>query len=275
MNTTVDSELIFIEDLTHFNYTDNPHSVTHILCTRGSFSFRLDNIPYNISEKDYVIMTAGVFPSDLHLSGDCSVIAVSFPDSIMDRETIKNNYGVIGHLSLLQDPVIRLSEEDFVACKEDLMRLQCKLKKPHLFKEEVVGTLLKAHVLDLYNIHAQKRPEFTAGGRPAILLRNFIGMLLEGDFREHRTIEYYADHLCVNPHYLTEVCRKFTRQPASYWIDRFTIRELSALMAEEALTFDEIAFRMNFSSVSYLSRYIKKHLGLTPSQFRKSLRRPD
>ncbi|MBD5356913.1 MAG: AraC family transcriptional regulator [Bacteroides sp.] len=272
MNTSTDSELKFIEDLSQFDFTSNPHGVTHILCIGGSLSFLLDHIRYNISERDYVIMTAGVFPSDFCLSEDCRVITLSFPDSMMDRETIKNNYGVIGHLSLLQDPVIKLSEDDFISCREDLIRLHDKQMKPHLFKEEVIGTLLKAHVLDLYNIHAQTHPEFTEGGRPAIMLRNFISILLQGDYKENRIVDYYADKLCVDPHYLTEVCRRFTHQPASYWINRFTIRELSSLMADPALTFDEIAFRMNFSSVSYFSRYVKKHIGITPSQFRKSLR---
>lgn len=100
---------------------------------------------------------------------------------------------------------------------------------------------------------------------------NFL--FLGGKSREHRTIEYYANRLCVNPHYLTEICRRFTHQPASYWIDRFMIRELSSLMADQTLTFDDIAFRMNFSSLSYFSRYINKHLGITPSQFRKSIKK--
>lgn len=273
METSNESELTFIDDISQFDFSSNSHGVTHILCTGGSLSFLLDHVRYNICQRDYVILTAGTLPSDFRISEDCKVIAVSFLDSMVDRETIKNSYGVIGHLSLLQNPVIKLSEDDFISCRDDLTRLHAKLKKPHLFKEEVIGTLLKAHVLDLYDIHAQTQPEYTEGGRPAILLREFIGMLLEGRFREHRTIEYYANRLCVNPHYLTEICRRFTYQPASYWIDRFTIRELSSLMADQALTFDDIAFRLNFSSVSYFSSYIKKHLGITPSKFRKSLRK--
>ena len=271
MQTATNSELKFIADLSQFDFTANPHGVTHILCLGGSLSFLLDHIRYNIAEMDYVIFTAGVFPADFRLSEDCKAIAISFPDSMLDREIFKNNYQVIGQLSLLENPVIKLSVDDFVSCRNDLTRLHGKLMKPHLFKEEVIGTLLKAHVLDLYDIHARTRADLSEGGRPAILLRNFIRMLLDGEYKSHRAVDYYADRLCVDPHYLTEVCRKFTHQPASYWIDRFTIRELSSLMANPALTFDDIAFRMNFSSVSYFSRYIKKHLGITPSQFRKSI----
>ena len=274
MAETIGTGLIFIEDLSRFDFTDNPHGVTHILCMDGSLSFLLNHTRYNISERDYVILTAGVFPSDFRLSEDCSFIAISFSDSMLDRETFKNNYGVIGHFSLLQNPVIKLSEEDYISCRADLLRLKDKLNKPHLFKAEVIGTLLKAHALDLYDIHARMRPDFAEGGRPAKLLQNFISMLLAGEYKVHRTIEYYADQLCVNPHYLTEVCRRFTRQPASYWIDRFTIRELSSLLADSELTLDDITFQMNFSSLAYFSQYVKKHIGLSPSQFRKSLRKP-
>ena len=49
------------------------------------------------------------------------------------------------------------------------MQIPIRSCMPHLFKEEVVGTLLKAHALDLYDIHARNRNDFKEGGRPAIL----------------------------------------------------------------------------------------------------------
>lgn len=270
MNVINNNGLEFIDDLSRFDYASNPHGVTHILCLKGSFSFLLDQIKFNITEKDYVILTAGVFPNDFHISEDCRFIAFAFPDSMIDREAIKNNYGVIGQLSLLQNPVIKLQDEDFISCRDDLIKLRDKLRKPHLFKQEVIGALLKAHVLDLFHIHAMSSLEFNEGGRPFDLLRNFVNMLIEGKTKEHRTIEYYACQLCINSHYLTEICRRFTRQPASYWINRFAIRELSYLLADRSLTLDEIAFRMNFSSVSHFSRYVKKLLGMTPKEYRVS-----
>ena len=43
-----------------------------------------------------------------------------------DRQTGKtyNNYGIIGHLSLLQNPVMRLSPHDFGKCVCDMERLR-------------------------------------------------------------------------------------------------------------------------------------------------------
>lgn len=36
------------------------------------------------------------------------------------------------------------------------------------------------------------------------------------------------------------------------------------------LSLTQIADRMNFTTLSYFGRYVKKHLGVTPSQYRES-----
>lgn len=78
----------------------------------------------------------------------------------------------------------------------------------------------------------------------------------------------YASRLCVTPHYLTEVCRSVSGRPASYWIERFAMREVVMLLARRDLTLTSIAERQGFSSLSYFSRYVRSRLGITPSEYR-------
>ncbi|WP_339611123.1 AraC family transcriptional regulator, partial [uncultured Xanthomarina sp.] len=42
------------------------------------------------------------------------------------------------------------------------------------------------------------------------------------------------------------------------------------LIVYDELTLSEIAFKMNYSSVAYLSNQFKKLTGMTPSEFKKS-----
>lgn len=84
-------------------------------------------------------------------------------------------------------------------------------------------------------------------------------MLLNREYMQNRNVEYYADRLYVVPHYLSEVSKQISLQPASYWIERFAVRELSGMLADTSLSFDDICERMNFSSLSYFSRYVKKN----------------
>lgn len=273
MEETLTIPLKFIDDITGYDFMTKPHNVTHILCIEGSLSFILDHIRYNIIRGDYLILTIGQFATFFSKSEDCRIVAMTFPDNLLNNDTIKSNYGVFGHLSLLQHPVMKLSEHDFYNCESDLFRLRQRMDEPHLFKDELIIALLKAHVLDLYDIHARANVAVSIESRPAEIMRDFIAMLLNKEYMEHRCVEYYAERLCIVPHYLSEISKQVSLQPASYWIERFTIRELSSMLADTSISFDEITFRMNFSSLSYFSRYTKKVLGLTPTEYRNSLTR--
>ena len=51
------------------------------------------------------------------------------------------------------------------------------------------------------------------------------------------------------------------------------MQEITRLLRQKELSLTEIADRMNFSSVSYFSRYIQKRLGVSPTEYRNNLLR--
>lgn len=264
-------QLLFLNNIEDFVFTAHPHNVTHILCTSGTMGFSLQHVRYNISEGDYAIFPSGMWPHGFLVSESAQYIAMTFPESFVNTSMIKSDYGIIGHLSLIQNPVMTLDGSDFENFSHDMERMRERSRSPHLFREELIQALLKAHVLDLFNVHARANSNLELSSRPATIMRQFISQLIAGDYIRFRNVDYYAGTLCVTPHYLTEISKRFSRQPASYWIDHFTVRELSRMLVDKSLTLNDIAFSMNFSSLSHLSRYVSKHLGASPSEFRKAL----
>ena len=59
--------------------------------------------------------------------------------------------------------------------------------------------------------------------------------------------------------------------PPGCYIDRHTIPILKNYLDDERLSLSQIAEHMNFASLSYFSRYCAKHLGQSPSEYRRSL----
>lgn len=273
MEITESVPLFFYDTLADYDFTSHSGHVVHILCIEGSMSFTMHRTHYNIASGDYVILTNGVFASFVSQSEDCEIVVMSFAESFITTHAIRSNYGIIGHLSLLQNPVMKLTAKDFGKCREDMMRLRERLRDmKHLFREEMIGALLKAHVLDLYDIHARSNKYAMVSSRPAALMREFVGLLLDGDYVSDRSLEYYAGRLCITPHYLSEISKNISGQPATYWIGRFVSGELSRLLMQPDLSLEAIADRMNFSSVSYLSRYVKNKLGVMPSEYRNNFK---
>lgn len=190
-------------------------------------------------------------------------------DPFITSMSIRSNYGIIGHMSLLLNPVMKLSPHDYKICMEDLLRIKERLaENKHLFKEEMVGYLLLAHIIDLYDIHARSQAEHHISERNSELLRRFVDLLHHKEYVKSRNLSYYASQLYISPHYLTEVSKKVSGQPATYWIDRFTTHEIARLLRQKEMPLKEIADKMNFSSLSHFSRYVQKQMGMPPSEYR-------
>lgn len=79
------------------------------------------------------------------------------------------------------------------------------------------------------------------------------------------------ERLNVSPKYLSSTVKRVTGHSVSSYIDRYTVPIVKDYLADERLSLSQIAERMNFTSLSYFSRYCSKHLGQSPSEYRLSL----
>ena len=271
MNEPQFDGIIFADTWQEFNALRYAGRIIHILCRKGNMGFTFQDTHYNISAGDYVILPNAALANGFSASDDFQGILMNLSETFTTSIAIRSNYGIIGHLSLLRNPVMKLTGRDFRICETALQYLRARMEdEKHLFREELLGSLLTAHILDLYDIHARSRKDLQVSERVASLLREFIGLLYNGEYVRNRDLEFYASRLCITPHYLSEICKKISGEPASYWIERFTMQEITRLLRQKELSLTEIAGRMNFSSMSYFSRYVQKRINLTPSEYRKN-----
>ena len=269
----MDDRIIFHDDLSDYDNFNNVGKVTHILCEKGSFSFLLNHIRYNVCEGDFVIFLNGVTITDLHRSVDFKGIIFEFSESFFYTDNVRNNYIIIGHLSLLKNPVMRLDKREFKTVFFSLNIIKEKIvETDHLFHSERIAALLKVHVLEILNIHATNYAVISIDSRPATIMTNFISMLEKGEYVNHRDVGFYSSELCISPHYLSEVSKLTSGQPASYWIERFTLQSLLSDIIKKEGTLSELAYKFNFSSLSHISRFIKKHTGKSYSQLAKMIK---
>ena len=274
MDDTKFDGIIFADTWQEINTLQYAGRVIHILCRKGNMGFSFQNTHYNISSGDYVILPNAALASNFSASDDFQGILMNLSEVFVTSIAIRSNYGIIGHLSLLRNPVMKLSERDFRICEAALQYLRMRMEdEKHYFREELLGSLLTAHILDLYDIHVRSHKEVQVSERVTFLLRKFIELLYNGEYIRNRDLDFYASRLCITPHYLSEICKKVSGKPASYWIDRFTMQEVTRLLRQKEFSLTEIAERMNFSSVSYFSRYIRKWLGVCPAEYRNNLYR--
>ncbi|WP_394698915.1 helix-turn-helix domain-containing protein [uncultured Bacteroides sp.] len=68
--------------------------------------------------------------------------------------------------------------------------------------------------------------------------------------------------------YLSECCIKASGHNASFFIEHFTAEEIARLLKKEDLSVTDISYQLDFSTTSYFTRYVKRVLGMTPSEYK-------
>lgn len=100
------------------------------------------------------------------------------------------------------------------------------------------------------------------------LLFNFLKLLRESE-DSMREVQYYAAKLCITPKHLSAVCKERSGKTASQWIAELTLERLKHLLLTTDMPVKEVAFRSGFKDVSFFCQYVRKHLGVSPQEFRK------
>jgi AraC-like DNA-binding protein len=103
------------------------------------------------------------------------------------------------------------------------------------------------------------------------LVNTFI-RLIDIHYQEHQQVQKYAALLGVTPGHLTEVVRERTGRSASQHIYQRVALEAKRLLAYSDKTIAEIAFMLSFSDPSYFTRFFRRESGLTPTQYRLTIR---
>ena len=263
--------MIFDNNIYRWSDYKRDSYLPHIFCLKGSVSFILDGKPYRAYAGDSIIASNEMQALQILPTDDFECRMMFIHNNYINEHRLTMPYAIVGHLSTMQQPIIPLMPVEMEQCLINIQTIRLRYSQPyHTFYDEQLKRAFEMFVIDMYDIHArQGNIELKDAPQATILMRRFIALLQEGHCLTERLPRYYADKLCITSGYLTEICASGTRHSPTYWIDYFTRQELLKLLADKSLSLSDIAFKMNFSSISYFSRYCKRVLGIVPSKLRE------
>ena len=139
----------------------------------------------------------------------------------------------------------------------------------HLDDEsQKIMDVLQIFIYDLWSICQHGLSQMDTTDNSARIFLRFLA-LAQQNAKTEREVNYYADLLCITPKYLSQVSRTVTGLPASQWIQYYASFELVSLLNDTTKTLTEVSDLMHFENMSHFSRYVKKTLGKSPSQYRQ------
>ena len=270
--TLMKVDFMYSTDFLAMNAPELIDTCMHLLCIAGEGSFVFNERCYHVVKNDLVVIPMPARVTNLAAHADIQVEWFAADYKFLQNLLPSNNYSIGGSISLNQDPVIKLTDEQARHLLSDFHRLRDRMDDRHLlFYRELMGSLCLTMMYDIFEAHAQRDATDTHSDRTAYIVKQLMALLATGISRTERDVSYYAERLNVSPKYLSATVKRVTGHSVTSYIDRHTVPILKEYLNDERLSLTQIAELMNFASLSYFSRYCTKHLGQSPSEYRQSL----
>ena len=253
----------------------------HIIVRRGEMRFSDGKQTYVSQKDDLVIWQMSNAIQEVEYSDDFEADFLIASGEFLSRFNPEMVWASKGFIFIRINPSFHLHEQSLRLMNDDFALFRNRLDLPDTpFKEEVIGRVMQIFLYDLWTVYFSELAQMDNNDRSAFgrslpagrenAARIFLRFLslAQKDCRQQRDVAYYADLLCITPKYLSQVCRSVSGLPASEWITYYATFELVSLLNDQSKTLTEVADLMRFETASHFSRYVKKLLGKSPSEYR-------
>lgn len=243
----------------------------HILCHAGKAQFSMMEKRYVIEAGDLAIWQIGSDIYDIAFSSDLDADILLVERNFLIENNPEVAWATKGYVFIKENPVFHLDEKGRRLLQTDFDLIRQRLSEINIFRREILGRTLQVFLFDLWNVYAEaiNRQE-ALSNLSASIFHRFMDMVRQYSSSE-REVSFYADKLCVSAKYLSEVVKKGSGKPASYWINGYAAQEIVSLLKKPDMTLSEISDRLNFYNPAHFTRFVRKMLGVSPSEYRRKL----
>ena len=279
-----DGDLLVLDNISRIDFSAYESTALSFLatgyCDCGSMNVVIEGREYLITAGDLFVYLPGQRIDRMSKSPDARVRVMAFPRSAVIRSLYLDKY-VWQKLSYLREhPIFRLTplERQGLDYYHRLMMIKVQHGGGD-FDRDVVRLLFQSMMLELLMLADRHRQassdvaapsqEKDASVRQSVLVfRRFMSLLSESGGKM-RSVSACAGLLNVTPKYLCKCVREESDRPPLYHIHRSVADAIRQQLRYSDKTVKEIATALDFPNLSFFGRFVKEHLGMSPTAFRR------
>lgn len=247
------------------------------LCRRGNVDILMNSRSYHIEKGGLCLYTPYTFIRIVRRSddfdgylmeADLSVLAAGLSQiPVMDRLFIRNHPCI----QLMPEQYRRVGQMTHILDSRHERMLQATSSRSVRLLRSAMQNLLQAFLLELMEIYFNAFPvEESQQNREERIFNAFL-MSVHRHCDKERSVMFYANEQHFSPNYLSAVIRAKSGRTAIQWIETITLIHAQHYLASTELSVKEVAERLNFPDQSTFGRYFKRHCGMSPKMYRKSM----
>ena len=188
---------------------------------------------------------------------------------------VMNKIGRMASLKSSRQPVLLLSDEESQLLQKymELLHYNTIKNSDELYIKNISRNIIASVIYQIFQFGEKYMPQERVEERPLSRRANYVQefmRLMHENYRQERSVGFYADKLFISPKYLSLIIKEMTGRSAAEWIDECVILEAKNLLRYSGKNIQQVAYELNFTNQSSFGKYFKHLTGMSPSQFQKS-----
>ena len=242
--------------------------ITVVLDGKGEVFANYKSIP--VQQGDLFLS----FPRDSHkiVSNHDSPVRYSFLSFYIENELYKEEFEQI--VKLFHEADKRVFNDSAITFLID--QIISELLTPGFNKETFISLCLHQIILLLIRnfLHTQDKPSSKHVNKNEILCHKIM-QYIDGNIFSIRNLTELSKHLSYNYSYLAKIFKQTTNTTIMDYFAEKKLQCAKALIKDGSLTFTEISEMLNYASIYSFSKSFKFHFGISPIEYRKSLKKTE
>ncbi|MCQ2221213.1 MAG: helix-turn-helix transcriptional regulator [Prevotella sp.] len=271
----IDDDLLIFEDISILPKLKEARRMNFLfigICTQGSGSYKMNQTEFKIRKDDALIITEGEIITDIQMSEDFKGFALMVSYRFV-LEIVKDVQNMTDLFILTHRyPVFHMESDEVEIAKEYLyMILKRVCGNDYRFRKDVVRLLILTMIYDLGKAFYRVMKSINLSGsnkKSEQIFLSFI-QLVEKNFRRERRVGWYAEQLKISPKYLSETISNVSNRTPNEWITNYVTTELRNILRTTNKRIAVIAEEMNFPNQSFLGKYFRENVGVSPLKYRR------
>lgn len=272
-----DDDIVFVDNINSISSKSRERTKAYaiMICLKGQLYVDLNGKEEQICKDELLVIPPATIVEKREKSDDfeCNVILLT-PRIV--QAFLRSNMTAWNHAIYVEKvKLVKLRDEDKELCSRyyELLRLGIRYKKNKKYSRDVLSAFLQAGLLALCSILENSDTNNLPLGQQHTesLFHRFLDLLNHSGI-ERRSVEYYADKLCITPKYLSIICKKNSGKTAKEWIQEYVTENVRFYLKSTDKSIKEISDLLGFPNPSYLGRFVKERFGVSPKVYRDGLK---
>ena len=254
--------------LSEFPYRSDGYIIG--ICTRGTARVEVNLQVYEAVPDAMLLATPFHVLRIYNASPDFLCRFLVFSKAFLTENNGNSHFlETFGYFKNTSIPVIYPDNADARMILDVYLLMKQKIERQgHPYRLEISRSILTTLLYEVQSVYEKQHTIIKAKQTRKQELNVLFQDLVFQHYKEHRTVQYYADALFVSPKHLTETIKDVTGRTAGEWIDDAVILEAKVLLRNNDISIANVAADIHFPDQSTFGKYFKKHTGMSPSDFR-------